>query len=162
MTFINERHNPLFGGRSPAPDLGALRLLILGKDGIFAAALIIEMLARTGKKISELRPEVHGIAGRLYAVEVNVPATPEMGVVIPKRLEALAQQHAQVPVSLGGAAVVRTSKTDGTKFYLENDTWALMRFSGTEPILRMFAEADSPEQAQSLVASLKDLLMMAP
>ena len=40
---------------------------------------------------------------------------------------------------------------DGTKLYLENDNWALLRFSGTEPVLRLAVEADSPEKAQELM-----------
>lgn len=48
----------------------------------------------------------------------------------------------------------------GIKFYLENDNWLLLRFSGTEPILRMFAEADSPEKAHELLDYLKQFVMV--
>ncbi|MEK8226213.1 hypothetical protein NKG05_09310 [Oerskovia sp. M15] len=41
------------------------------------------------------------------------------------------------------------SHLDGTKIVLENDNWALLRFSGTEPVLRMFVEADSPRRPPS-------------
>ncbi len=44
---------------------------------------------------------------------------------------------------------------DGTKLYLENDNWALLRFSGTEPVLRVTAEADTPEKAAGLVQWLR-------
>jgi phosphomannomutase len=44
---------------------------------------------------------------------------------------------------------------DGTKIYFEGDQWALLRFSGTEPVLRIFAEAAAPEQARALVDWLK-------
>jgi len=59
---------------------------ILGKDGIFAAALVVEMLACTGRKISELLEALYAITGRLYTVEENVPATSEMKVIIPRQL----------------------------------------------------------------------------
>jgi phosphomannomutase/choline kinase len=135
--------NALLGGESS----GGLTIRghILGKDGIFAAALAVEMLARTGQKISQLRDRVYGITGRLYAVEDNVPATPEMRVAIPRRLQEVTIDR------VGPYPVVDVSHLDGTKFLLGGDNWVLLRFSGTEPVLRLFAEADSPEKARELV-----------
>ena len=52
--------------------------------------------------------------------------------------------------TIAGYAVQRISKDDGIKLYLENDNWALLRFSGTEPVLRLAVEADSPKAAQLL------------
>jgi phosphomannomutase len=52
------------------------------------------------------------------------------------------------------------SDMDGTKLYLENDNWLLLRFSGTEPVLRIFAEADSPEKAEELVQWLKNFVAL--
>ena len=122
---------------------------ILGKDGIFACALVVEMLARTGKKISELREMIYEITGRLYTLEAGVDSTPEMRVAVPRRLEADPLTH------VGPYPVVSISHLDGTKIVLENDNWALLRFSGTEPVLRMFVEADSPEKATELLDWLK-------
>jgi phosphomannomutase len=122
---------------------------ILGKDGIFASALIVEMLARTGSRISELRERVYGITGRLYVVEENIPATSEMRVAVLKRVAG------DVVDRLGSYPVLNVSSLDGTKFLLADDNWALLRFSGTEPVLRLFAEADSPEKARKLVQHLK-------
>ncbi len=151
-------HNALLGGESS----GGLTIRghILGKDGIFAAALIVEMLARTGKKISQLLQQVYAITGRLYAEEDGILATPEMRIVIPQRIKALVQEHAVTPICLGPYPVVSISEMDGTKFLLENDNWALLRFSGTEPLLRLFTEADSPEKAKELIGSLKALVSM--
>jgi phosphomannomutase len=56
--------------------------------------------------------------------------------------------------------VVSISELNGTKFLLENDNWALLRFSGTEPLLRLFAEADSAEKAKELIESLKALVSL--
>ena len=122
---------------------------ILGKDGIFAAALVVEMLACTGQRISQLLERVYDITGRLYGVEDNMPATPEMRIVIPRRLRETAIER------VGPYPVVSIAHLDGTKFMLERDNWALIRFSGTEPVLRLFAEADSPEKAQELIQWLK-------
>ena len=107
------------------------------------------MLARTGKRISELREMIYEITGRLYQLEAGVPATPEMRVAVPRRLEAEPLTH------IGPYPVVEVRREDGVKIILENDNWALLRFSGTEPILRMFVEADSPEKAEELLDWLK-------
>jgi len=122
---------------------------ILGKDGIFACALVVEMLARTGKTVSQLLEMIYEITGRLYTLDDSVPATPDMRVAVPRRL-------AEAPLEkIGDYRVERISYEDGTKFYLENDNWALLRFSGTEPLLRLSAEADSPEKAAELVQWLR-------
>jgi phosphomannomutase len=136
-------HNALIGGESS----GGLTIRghILSKDGILAAALITEMIARTGKRISQLRQEVYGLVGRLYAVDVSVPATPEMRIVVPRQL-----QEARVE-RIGEYPVRRVSHMDGTKFYLDDDNWLMLRFSGTEALLRIFAEADTSQKAQELV-----------
>jgi len=140
-------HQALLGGESS----GGLTLRghILGKDGIFAAALIVEMLAKTGEHISALLERIYGITGRLYTLEEALPATPEMRVAVPKRLAALFSER------IGDEPIVRISQMDGTKFYLANDNWALVRFSGTEPVLRLFVEADTPAKARELMERLK-------
>jgi phosphomannomutase/CTP:molybdopterin cytidylyltransferase MocA len=143
-------HNALLGGESS----GGLTIRghILGKDGIFASALIVEMLARTREKISQLRQHVYAITGRLYSLEESIPSTPEMRVAVPRRLAQTPPDH------LGGYSVVRVSQADGTKFYLGNDNWALVRFSGTEPILRLFVEAESPDKAAALIQYLREFV----
>jgi phosphomannomutase len=140
-------HDALLGGESS----GGLTIRghILGKDGIFASALVVEMLARTGERISQLRERIWDITGRLYVVEENLPATSEMRVVIPRRLREVITGH------IGSYPVMHVSHLDGTKFFLENDNWALLRFSGTEPVLRLLAEADTPEKAHELIQLLK-------
>ncbi len=126
-----------------------IRGWILGKDGIFACALVVEMLVRTGKRISELRQMIYDITGRLYALDESVPATPEMRIEVPRRLQAQPLTH------VGRYPVVGVSHLDGTKILLENDNWALLRFSGTEPALRLFVEADSPAKAEELLDWLR-------
>jgi len=143
-------HNAVLGGESS----GGLTIRghILGKDGIFACALVVEMLAKTGQRISQLLERVYALTGRLYQAEESLPATPEMRIAIPRRLvDAPRDRIASYPV-------VRTSQEDGIKLYLENDNWAQLRFSGTEPVLRLAVEADSPEKANELLAWLRQFV----
>jgi alpha-D-glucose phosphate-specific phosphoglucomutase len=143
-------HNAVLGGESS----GGLTIRghILGKDGIFACALVVEMLAKTGQRISQLLERVYALTGRLYQAEESMPATPEMRVVIPRRL-------CEAPCDrIAGYAVKRISKDDGIKLYLDNDNWALLRFSGTEPVLRLGVEADTPEKAGELLDWLRQFV----
>jgi phosphomannomutase len=147
-----QAHNALLGGESS----GGLTIRghILGKDGIFASALVVEMIARTDQKISQLREQIYAITGRLYALEENLPATSEMKIAIPRRLR-------ENPVEkIGAYPVENTSTADGTKFLLNNDNWLLLRFSGTEPVLRIFAEADTPEKAEELIDLIRNHLLL--
>jgi len=139
--------NALLGGESS----GGLTIRghILGKDGIFASGIVVEMVARTKLKISELQEKVWAITGRLYSAEENYPATPEMKIAIPRRLRK------EPCKTIAGYKVERISHIDGTKLYLENDNWAQLRFSGTEPVLRLAVEADTPEKAAELITWLK-------
>lgn len=143
-------HNALLGGESS----GGLTIRghILGKDGIFACALVVEMLARTGQKVSELLDRIYAITGRLSFVEENLPATPEMRIAVPKKMK-------EAPTAqIGPYRVVKISQVDGTKLYLENDNWALLRFSGTEPVLRLTVEADTQHKAEELLEWLRQFV----
>lgn len=143
-------HNVLLAGESS----GGLTIRghILGKDGIFACALVVEMIAKTGRTIAEMLETIHNIIGRLASREVNLPATPEMKMIVQRKLaETTFHEIANFPIQ-------RVSFQDGIKFYLENDSWLLLRFSGTEPLLRIFAEAETEEQVDNLVAWAKTII----
>lgn len=152
-------HDALLGGESS----GGLTIKghIMGKDGIFAAALVVEMLAKTGKSVSQLLELVYDLTGRLYSVEANLIATSELRVVIPQLLhDMMARSTPKLP-TLGTHQVLKISDMDGTKFYFENDNWILIRFSGTEPVLRLFAEADSTDDAWELIDLMKRVLQLS-
>jgi len=150
IVSVMQQHNALLGGESS----GGLTIRghILGKDGIFASALVVEMLARTGQKISELRERVYGITGPLYDLEEAIRATPEMRIAVPRRLKEAPSSH------IGPYPVNRISQVDGTKLFLENDNWALLRFSGTEPVLRLSVQADTEEKAKELIQWLRQFV----
>jgi len=145
-----QAHDALLGGESS----GGLTIRghILGKDGILAAALIAEMLAKTRQPISELLERVHGLVGKLYMAEQSLPATPEMRAQLPRRLQEVSFD------TLAGSRVQSVSRLDGTKLRLEGDQWVLLRFSGTEPLLRIVAESDTPAKARALIDQLREQL----
>ena len=142
-----QESNALLGGESS----GGLTIRghILGKDGIFACILIIEMLVKTGKHISELLERVRGVTGQLYTVEDNLPASADMRIVVPGRVRELIDSN-QAPYP-----VIKVREDDGTKLYFAGGSWVLLRFSGTEPVLRIFSEAETQAKAQELADWLK-------
>jgi phosphomannomutase len=75
-----------------------------------------------------------------------------MRVQLPRRLSSAAFDE------LAGCRVLDISNLDGTKLLLEGDQWVLLRFSGTEPLLRIVAESDSPAKAEALIVALRERL----
>ncbi len=146
-----QQRNLLLGGESS----GGLTIRghILGKDGIFASALVVEMLARTGEKISELLKRVYAITGTLHDLDEAIPATPEMRIAVPRRLKESSSG------TIGRYPITRISHADGIKMFLENDNWALLRFSGTEPVLRLSVQADTEEKAVEMMHWLRQFVM---
>lgn len=143
--------NALLGGESS----GGLTIRghILGKDGILAAGLIVEMIACSEKTLSDILEEIYTITGRLFSIEESIPATSEMKIVIPKKLKMLNLE------TINGLKVIKISHLDGTKIFLEKDQWVLLRFSGTEPVLRIFAEAETEEKTEGLILWGKEQLI---
>jgi phosphomannomutase/molybdopterin-guanine dinucleotide biosynthesis protein A len=144
-TMLEKR--ALLGGESS----GGLTIRghIRGKDGIFGCALVVEMLARTKRKVSDLLTHVHALTGELHFLEEVLPATPEMRIAIPRRIAESSATH------VGRHRVVNISHVDGTRLLLENDNWALLRFSGTEPVLRLTVEADTRSKAEEMMLWLR-------
>ena len=62
------------------------------------------------------------------------------------------------PDSIAGAKVTRVDTTDGFRFFLGDESWLLIRFSGTEPLVRIYSEAESLERARVLLDEGKKLI----
>ncbi len=107
---------------------------IPGKDGIYAAALLVEMLAVTGQSLSDLFREVSAKFGQLFMTEKDFRFTEADKQLISKRLMV---DHNLPDFS---EAVEKVSWLDGCKVYFKNGGWVIARFSGTEPLLRIFCE----------------------
>jgi phosphomannomutase len=145
-----EEKNALIGGESS----GGLTIRghIKGKDGIFAASLLVEMICVTGKSISELLKNIYSEYGRTYMIENNYSFTNEYKEELMHRLFV----NKELPEF--NFAVSKVSYRDGVKVYFENDGWIIARFSGTEPLLRIYAEMPSEAEANSVCSTLKDFL----
>lgn len=117
---------------------------IFGKDGVYAAALLIEMIAVIGKPLFEILKEIKDKYGYLYMGEYNVSFKMETK----SRLMKLLFEDKQVPVF--PIEIERISYLDGLKFYFANGGWLICRFSGTEPVLRIFCEQENKQKADQI------------
>lgn len=114
---------------------------INGKDGIYAASLLIEMVAVTGRKLSELAKEIEDQYGRIFMEERSYRFTAQRK----EELKKLLFEDKLLPEF--GEPVARVSYLDGAKVYFRNGGWIIARFSGTEPLLRIFCEMEREEEA---------------
>lgn len=121
------------------------------KDGILACLLIAEMVARSGKTIPQLRDELFAQVGPLYTRRLDLRLSPATK-------EDLMARLAQPLVSLGGRPVVQHNTLEGHKFILADGSWVCLRPSGTEPVVRVYLEAASPEELDRLQEAMAQLL----
>ncbi len=147
-----EEKNALIGGESS----GGLTIRghISGKDGVFAASLLVELLSVTGKSLSELLEEIHEQYGYYYMAESDIRFDSSRKAEIVKRLFV----DRELPEL--GCEVEKISYKDGLKIYFRNGGWIVVRFSGTEPLLRIFAEMDSEEAAAEVSGRMKGFLRL--
>ena len=144
--------NAIIGGESSGGM--AIRGHIPGKDGIYAAALLVEMLAVTGKSIAQLYREIVQKYGMLYYEEANLAMAPERKPELKQRVF----EGRELPSFV--ETVERVSYEDGCKVYFTDGSWVICRFSGTEPLLRIAAEGNTLHQAKNYIQLWKDQLSL--
>ena len=140
-----DQYDALIGGESS----GGLTVRghISGKDGLYAASLLVEMLAVTKKPLSALVQEIYREYGEMHMAEYDWALTPESKEEIQRRILT----DKELPDF--GLPIVRVNYMDGCKVYFE-DGWIIVRFSGTEPRVRIFAERDPLRNARRLVRTM--------
>lgn len=115
------------------------------RDGILAGLMILEMLAMEGVAINQLLARLEKRYGphRYGRIDTHIPLRDRGNMM--KRL------YRRPPERLGRIPIVRTDTFDGIKLTLANDAWLMLRGSGTEPILRIYAEASTETEVSRLL-----------
>lgn len=114
------------------------------RDGILAGLYFLDLMVKTGKKPTELIEKLYSIVGPHYYDRVDRSFSGD------RKTREAAILNAK-PKSIGGLAVRRLDTTDGYKFVLEDGGWMLIRFSGTEPIMRVYTETTHKEKVQAIL-----------
>ncbi|WP_375752639.1 phosphoglucomutase/phosphomannomutase family protein [Vibrio sp. HN007] len=147
-----EADNSLIGGESS----GGLTIRghIKGKDGVFASSLLVEMISATGKKLSELLEEIYSKYGYAYTAEGDCTFKPSEKDSLYNKLyvEKLLPEFEY--------EIEKVSYADGLKVYFKNGGWVIARFSGTEPLLRIFAEMEDQPTAEGILNQMKSFLSL--
>lgn len=145
-----EETDALIGGESS----GGLTIRghIKGKDGVFAASLLVEMISVTNKHLSMLLDEIHEQFGKFEMMEDS------FGFKIEDKERLLKLLYTDKKIPEFSYEVERVSYMDGVKVFFKNGGWIIARFSGTEPLLRVFAEMDSMEKAEIVGEEMKRFL----
>lgn len=126
---------------------------IFGKDSTYAACLFVEMICATGKTPMQLWNELETRFGTYRSANCSLSFPPADRAAIESRI----YDPAGLPDF--GKKLVRVSNDDGLKLYFDDDAFITCRFSGTEPLLRIFSEADSTRAAESLVTKMRDFIL---
>ena len=127
---------------------------IHGKDSVYAASIFAEMVSVTDKSPSEIIDELEAQFGHFDMVEDNLRFEPEMKpaindiIMVEKQLPEFSEEIDWV------------NYEDGCKVYFKNGDFVICRFSGTEPLLRIFAESSSKEKAAEYIASFRKFLKL--
>jgi phosphomannomutase len=123
------------------------------RDGILVGLLLVEIMATNGKTLGRLIDELMDELGRKF--------------VFLRRDIELTQSHKEAlldslprlrPGSIGGLKVTEVETADGLKFYREDGSWVMLRVSGTEAVVRVYAEATSEQEVEDLVTEGERLI----
>lgn len=146
----------LLGGESS----GGMKIRghVNGKDGILASLLAVEMMARTGKKVGEILNEIEDKFGYLYFYSQNhsydQKEKRELQRLIFKEKYApdfkniSADADQNLMEKIWAKEIIKISYLDGVKYYYNDGSWISIRFSGTEPLLRIYMEMKSKKEAE--------------
>lgn len=127
---------------------------IKGKDGIYASALLVEMIAVTGMKLSEIMDMIRAEYGILALEERDYRFSQEKKIAIRKQILE-DKELPDIPYE-----IAHVSYLDGLKIYFSNGGWISVRFSGTEPLLRIFCEMPGKEDAAKLCEIFENYLTL--
>ena len=122
------------------------------RDALLSSLYVLETVVQTGTDLGELYRRLQERAGFSAAYDrIDLPLA-NMEV----RAKLLEQLNTQPPQEIAGKAIVSCQTNDGYKFRLADQSWLLIRFSGTEPVLRLYCEADSIEQVDQTLTWAKN------
>jgi len=125
------------------------------KDGIFICAKIVEVRAETGKSLSQLLSELRSKYGPCINKRDSVQCTNSRKKAVMERLAM------NIPSEIGGLSVLSYYMIDGVKYILEDKAWILIRPSGTEPLIRIYAESTDEKTLNTILEGGRELVFRA-
>jgi phosphomannomutase len=132
----------------------AFRGHIPERDGILSGLMMAAMIVDYGLPLSGILAHLEDMVGP-HAYDRHDIRFPREGYEERKQ-QVYARMQQNEPDNLAGSKVIRSRTDDGFKFYFDDGSWVLMRMSGTEPLMRIYAEATTGERVEQLIAALEN------
>ena len=121
------------------------------RDGILSGLYVLDLMARRGKELPELVEELFQKVGGHYYDRIDITMSEEQRAMAAERLPGLEASE------IAGLRVTGLDRTDGLRFLLEDGAWALIRLSGTEPLMRIYTEVRRPELVQPVLQDVREM-----
>ena len=134
----------------------AFRGHIPERDGVLSGMMFADMIVDYGKPLSKILEHLTELVGPHFYARHDIHLDRQEYPA--RRQELYGRLQKELPTELAGNRVARSRTDDGFKLYLEDGSWVLIRFSGTEPLIRVYSEASSKERVDQLLAALEDQL----
>jgi phosphomannomutase len=121
------------------------------RDGVLSGLYVLDLMARRRKGLPDLVKELYAKVGSYYYGRIDITMTDTERDRIQAMLPTIE------PASIAGLRVTGFDRTDGLRFLLEDGAWALIRLSGTEPLMRIYTEVRQREQVQPVLDAVREL-----
>ena len=149
MAPVMREHDAILAGEESGGF--AFRHHVPDRDGILSGLFLLDLLVRRDTDLAGAIAGLRQRVGDWHYERLDVPCSRD------RCDEVLAKFAAVGAKRLAGVPIVRMIDTDGQKFVLADDSWVLVRYSGTEPVMRLYAEAHSPERVGELLARAREI-----
>jgi phosphomannomutase len=123
------------------------------RDGIWMGLILFEFMSKSGRSLEDLIAEVYNIVGKFAFERIDLHIDNDT------KLRIIEDCKSGKFTQFGKYKVERTETTDGFKFFFDADTWLMIRPSGTEPVLRTYAEASEQEKVFDILADAKSTIL---
>jgi phosphomannomutase len=123
------------------------------RDGIWMGLTIWEYMAKSGKTLEQLIEDLYKLTGRFYYERNDLHLTEDV------KQKIIAACKSDKFKTFGNYKVKSVETIDGWKYYFDNDQWMMIRASGTEPVLRVYAESDTPDNTRKILKATQDTLL---